>query len=482
MDKEDNLGRVLALLLIALLVCVALYALPDEMFGYKIKKVDLLSDIRVKPAKASLDSIKQFLQQADTVVVDTVAIRESVMQSTGIDSTALALRDSLYKAAYAVEGADVSGTHIEDYSPGHIGLKRFFMALNKRHEMKRPVRIAFMGDSFIEGDILVADFRAALQKEFGGRGVGFVPMSSVTAQFRPTVGQKMEGWKTWSMLNDQEQAYVLSGTLFEPDKEGARLSLKNSLRYPSLTEVSSVKLLYEQNEKTRMQLVLNGEADTLSRVLPPTTAITQNIMTGDIREVEYIFSQTEGFRALGVALEDESGVIVDNFSLRGNSGMILDRLHKERCKELTEIRPYDLIVLQYGLNVVSEDMIEYGWYSQRMVKVVAHLQACFPQADILLLSVTDRSHQVDGRFETMPEVLAMIHAQRQIAKRSAIPFWNMFGAMGGENSMVQYVEKNWASKDYTHMGFRGGKELARALMHALLLEKEFYDEAEHALH
>ncbi len=34
--------------------------------------------------------------------------------------------------------------------------------------MKRPVRIAYFGDSFIEADIFTADLREMLQQEFGG--------------------------------------------------------------------------------------------------------------------------------------------------------------------------------------------------------------------------------------------------------------------------------------------------------------------------
>ena len=84
-------------------------------------------------------------------------------------------------------------------------------------------------------------------------------------------------------------------------------------------------------------------------------------------------------------MEDHSGVVVDNFSLRGNSGMILERLDVSRCQALNKIRPYDLIVLQYGLNVVSDSVMNYGWYSSRMVKVINHIQLCFPEADILML-------------------------------------------------------------------------------------------------
>ena len=46
----------------------------------------------------------------------------------------------------------------------------------------------------------------------------------------------------------------------------------------------------------------------------------------------------------------------------------------------------------------------------------------------------------------------------------------------------RFVENNWASKDYTHLSFRGGKEIASALLKAILLEKEFYDEADKVAH
>ena len=137
-----------------------------------------------------------------------------------------------------------------------------------------------------------------------------------------------------------------------------------------------------------------------------------------------------------------------------------------------------MIILQYGLNVANDSVMQYGWYGKRMEAVAHHIKCCFPTADILILGVSDRSTQENGTFYTMPSVLSLLYTQRQMAKRSGLPFWNTFGAMGGYNSMVAYVEKNWASKDYTHLSFGGGRELARILKEALMKEKEFYDEAE----
>ncbi len=476
MKKEDNFGRLLLLLLITFGLCWAMYYLPDKLLGLPIKRVDMLSDLRVKAEAFSMDSLRLQLEQPDTIQIDTAAMRDSISKTTGIDSTGLALRDSLYRVMYAEQGADSLGVRIEDYSVGHVGLKRFFEAL--RGSRERPVRIAFLGDSFIEGDIVVADFRSGLQKQFGGGGVGFVPITSVAAQYRPTVEQKSAGWKTWSLLTDHQHRYALAGMTFEPESATPSVYVKTTERYPESDTVSSLKFIYEDNLRTHMRLACNGSADTLVEPLASTSEIAQYERKGCFTEAFFSFADTAGFRALGVALENETGVVVDNYSLRGNSGMTLSRLDSARCRELSAIRPYDLIVLQYGLNIVTDTVMQYGWYGKRMEEAVRHLRVCFPETDILMLGVSDRSRQVDGTFETMPAVLALLHAQRQAARRSGIAFWNVFGAMGGENSMVRYVENNWASKDYTHLSFRGGKEIANALLNALLLEKAFYDEAE----
>ena len=323
MNKDNNFGRLLLLLLLVFGICLGLYYLPDQLFGMKIKKVDLLSDLRIKPESLSMDSLRMQLEQPDTVRIDSAAVRDSILKTTGIDSVALALRDSLYKVMYADKGADSLGTRIEDYSVGHIGLKRFFAALRNSRQANRPVRVAFLGDSFIEGDIVVADFRSGMQERFGGRGVGFVPVTSVAAQFRPTIEQKAEGWTTWSMLTDHHHRYTLSGMTFEPKGEKPSISIKTTDRYPELKTVSSLKFLYEKNIRTQMTLVCNGTQDTICETLEPTVAITQYEQTGTFTEASFSFADTAGFRALGVALEDNSGVIVDNYSLRGNSGMIL---------------------------------------------------------------------------------------------------------------------------------------------------------------
>ncbi|MGL4326519.1 MAG: hypothetical protein ACRCS7_03470, partial [Tannerellaceae bacterium] len=100
---------------------------------------------------------------------------------------------------------------------------------------------------------------------------------------------------------------------------------------------------------------------------------------------------------------------------------------------------------------------------------------CFPNTSFLLLGVGDRSTQQEGVFVTMPGIHGMLTSQKQIAQECGIAFWSIFDAMGGENSMVQYVDNNWASKDYTHISHGGGRQIGTALVKAILLEAEKYE-------
>jgi hypothetical protein len=480
MNKENSFVRLFTILVIALLGSIVLYWLPDSIGGYKLKKVDLLADVRIKPVPLSLDSLMKQLEETDTIPEHEM-IPDSLVVDHSLDSVMLALRDSLYRTIYTVAGADSSGAHLEDYSTGHVGLARFFSALESRETLDRPVRIAFLGDSFIEGDIIVADLRTALQKEFGGNGVGFVPVFSITDQYRPTINQKVEGWDAYSILKDTARTYMFSGTLFEPE-EKASLSIKPADKYPELSHAASFKFYYTGKKPGVISYVTDAQPDTITKRLIPQEEPGFLEIEEPFEEAFFRFSEGEDMLAFGTAMEDNDGVVVDNFSLRGNSGLILDRLNLDLCRGFSEIRPYDLIVLQYGLNVVSEEVLNYGWYRTRMIGVVRHIQQCFPDTDILLMGVSDRAYQSDDSFETMPAVLALLHAQRQIAKSTGITFWNTFGAMGGVNSMTRFVENNWASKDYTHLSFRGGREIAKAFYEALMLEKEFYDKADETIH
>ncbi|MBL7874550.1 MAG: hypothetical protein JNL53_02735, partial [Cyclobacteriaceae bacterium] len=112
-----------------------------------------------------------------------------------------------------------------------------------------------------------------------------------------------------------------------------------------------------------------------------------------------------------------------------------------------------------------------------MIKVVNRLKRIFPKASFVLIGISDRGGNVGGEIKTLPAIPRMRDTQREIARQTQIAFWDLFSAMGGENSMVNFTHATppLAAKDYTHLNMRGGRKLAKKLSDALLYEEYRYE-------
>ncbi len=368
-------------------------------------------------------------------------------------------------------------TCFEDFSGNHAGMNRFFASLEAKDTLGRPVRIAFFGDSFIEGDILCGHFRRFMQDAFGGNGVGFMPVTSNTSGFRQTVRHSYSGWNYNDISTNvkSDNNIGINGSCYFPAKN-AFLRYEGIPKDMHLSNFQRVNIYYKNKTP---DYNIQFKADTLPEeyvTLDTASILTKKSIVGNFHNVKMQFPVNENFCIYGVSLESTSGILVDNFSMRGQSGIGLLKIQETILQEFNKQMPYDLIILQYGLNVMSPKQTKYDQYEKRMISVVEHLQKSFPQASILLVSVADRSVMQNGSYVTMPNIYHFIESQRRICESTGIVFWNLFEAMGGENSMVEFVKSAppKGNKDYTHINFKGGEYLGKILFNTLMFEKKRY--------
>jgi lysophospholipase L1-like esterase len=427
--------------------------LPDFTIGrFKFKQMDILADIRLEALKDSLD----------TVI------------TSGIEDSIVAKQDSIVQEMQ--ESCRPGLTCIEDYSSDSTALKKFLDALIRSEKTKRTLRIAFYGDSFIEGDVFCGSFRDSLQSIFGGEGVGYVPITSDVAGFRNTIKHTFENWETFSLINKKDSTLEMgpSGYCFVP-QEGNRVTYKPS-RQRYLRTFNTINFYYRSFKDAALHYTIDTTQST--QTLTRTAQLKEwKHKSKNSKAVKFQFEPYDSLYLYGASFENGEGIYVDNFSLRGNSGMSLAGIQDKMYRQFNQYRNYKLIILQFGLNIVIEDSLNYKAYSKRMVKVIERLKKNFPDASFLLLSVSDRSTNSSGDFKTMNAIPAMRNAQRQIAQKTGIAFWDMYEAMGGENSMVKFSEGKpaLAAKDYTHLTFKGGRLLSGKLVKSLLFEKEKYE-------
>ncbi|WP_373835615.1 SGNH/GDSL hydrolase family protein, partial [Bacteroides heparinolyticus] len=256
------------------------------------------------------------------------------------------------------------------------------------------------------------------------------------------------------------------------------VELKGQNRYASLLDTCRRASIFFYTKDTLTISACINRGETLTRTFDPADGLQEMTVEGRIGAVRWAVDRADSTLFYGLAMDGQTGIAVDNFSLRGSSGLSLRSIPMQMMREFNEHRPYDLIILQFGLNVATERGRNYDKYIAGMQTTVQHLKEAFPQAGILIVSVGDRDYRTqDGGLRTMPGIKNLVRYQQNLAADEAVAFWNMFEAMGGEGSMAGLVhaKPSMANYDYTHINFRGGKHLAGLLYEALIYGKEQYD-------
>lgn len=446
---KNYLKHSLWLVLIVLVVLIGFHWLPDiTISGHKMRRIDVLSDLRY-PEVMAADS-------------DSISL-PPIIKPAFVDTC----REGL--------------TCIEDYSDSTLrGMSPFYEALNRLSSDDGLVRIAVFGDSFIEADIFTADLREMLQKHFGGCGVGFVPITSMTSGYRPTVRHTFSGWASHSVTDStyfDRKRQGVSGHYFVP-RAGAYVELRGQKNYASLLDTCQRASIFFANRGNLELSSSVNRGENRSYTFEPVGGLREAHVEGSIGSVRWTVNSADSTLFYGLAMDGKKGIILDNFSLRGSSGLSLRGIPAQMIKEFNQKRPYDLIILEYGLNIATERGRNYDNYQKGLLKAIGHLKENFPQAGLLLLSVGDRDYRTEnGDLRTMPGVKNLIRYQQNVAAESGIAFWNMFEAMGGEGSMAKLVQAkpSMANYDYTHINFRGGKHLAGLFYETLIYGKQQYD-------
>lgn len=362
--------------------------------------------------------------------------------------------------------------------PLHKNLVPFFEKLQKLALTgEGHIRIGYFGDSMTDGDFIVQDLRAFFQNKFGGNGVGFIPIASESATSRGSVIHSYSNnWKRESYVNVKRPSrpFGIAGQVFfVKGSTPAWVSYKAS-RQPHISQLYTPTLFYGRSRNTQAYVEIRYDGDT-TRVIKPLVADkllnALPLAEGNVKGVRVNFFKADSIPIYGVNSGNSSGVHIDNFSSRGNSGLPLSLFNPPLMQQFnTALGDYDLIILHFGANVLNYGTLDYSWYEKGMSKVVTQLRQCFPNTAFLIVSTADKSSKVGTEMQTDKAVVPLAKAQQRYALHTGAGFVNLYELMGGKGSMVKWVTASpaLANKDYTHFNARGSKKVAQLLYKELL--------------
>lgn len=375
---------------------------------------------------------------------------------------------------------------------GIAALDNFFSAIDSSSGSD-VVHIAHYGDSQIEGDRISSNLRNKMQKLFGGAGIGFVPLLDVASHGSLTRSWSAN-WKRYCVFNARAKTnmYGAHGTLFRFD--GYDISKLDSTQIEELKDnhasatynlkiqkwvaFSNIYLLYG-NAKT--PCIVEGYSDKkellFTDTLPETDQYTRYRLSWPAGEKSVNLKFTAGISPdfYGFDIEGSKGVQVDNYGIRGHSGDGLMLINNSYLASQFKDLKTKLIIFQYGANVVPylDDTAECKRMEEAYYQLFMKYKQAAPNASILVISSGDiatKKHGTEGSYPLLP---CFVQCQKNAALRAGCAFWNLYESMGGNNSILKWVEKRLASKD-GHLSPGGQEIFATQLYSALQLEYEVY--------
>ena len=462
-SNKNYLRNSFYITLIAIIVLLLLFFMPRiSIFDKTMRRVDILGDILEKDsagnviAEMRIDSLQGF--------VDSTAIETPELTVVRLD-----YKDSIPEGMVAIEDfADSTGVHRE--------MDHFYNALDQAD--KRQVRVAVFGDSFIEGDILTSALRHMLQSKYGGRGPGWVEVSCVSESFRNTIKNENSGWDKHTKpykTGFDSSCQSLASSYFIPGSNSTFTLTCQTNNYPeTLSYADEVSVWFNSTNPLTLSLqVNNGQTysiDTRSNLgVQKYTAPADSITTATLR------ASGRGI-VYGMTLDGHTGVIVDNYSVRGSPGLNLEKISPTFMSAIAKNRPYDLIIYEFGLNVAKENQKNYSEYTNTFGKIIRQMKSYLPECSFLVFGASDRAKKKsDGRYHTMSGVESIISYQRKMASDNRVAFWDMRQAMGGDGAIAEFQRKGMAAKDFIHMNFKGGEYIAKMFYDVLENGKMNFD-------
>jgi len=280
-----------------------------------------------------------------------------------------------------------------------------------------------------------------------------------------------DDWNDVSFKSDDKAAanLFISGHSFFSDANS--WVNYHTVERPHLNFFNNVSVLYgmpAEDKSTSAILNINGQKQTITATQQFNEA---DVVFDSIKNVRISVSSKD-IPMYGTAFESNHGIYIDNFSFRGITGVEFNYFTPEFLQQIQKTRPYDLLIFQYGPNLLFRpNLTDFSWYCKKMQPILKKIKDAFPQTSILLVSTADKDFDYDGgAWRTEDGVEPLVDGQYDMARATNIDFFNLYHAMGGENSLVNWVEGDttYANKDYTHVNSRGGKRIANYLYSAIM--------------
>ena len=259
---------------------------------------------------------------------------------------------------------------------------------------------------------------------------------------------------------------------------------KSNIGYRGTRKYNQVRMFYGFNRaEFNIKVFTDGELFA-DETIPPgkRLMVKQWNFESTPTKIMIIMEGADSPDIYGLSLESSDGLAVDNISMRGASGTSFGALDYIPFKPMLDSLRPKLLLLQYGGNTVPYIKSEKAAknYGNQFKRQIVYLKKLIPDVSVIVIGPGDMSTKVEGEMQTYPMLVPVRDALRQAAFDAGAGFFDIYEAMGGHNSMIEWAEADpaLAAPDYVHFAPKGAKIIAEAFIKSFMADYEAYRKAQ----
>lgn len=340
------------------------------------------------------------------------------------------------------------------------------------------MRVVHYGDSQIEEDRISRVVRNRLQKQFGGKGVGLVPLYQSVQSL--TVGQYTTREPRRHMVFGMKQYRRTGSRMYGPMGQMAVIDSALTVNINPRSKLTGMLPAHYFDKVTLLTQSANNIYVSCKGIRETVTPADTRLQFTELAVPDSSTSLSltlSGYGDVyGIMLDGNTGVQVDNIPMRGCSGTIFGGIDAQQLSTYFSTTNTRLVIMQFGGNSMpylkTEKAIDN--YLNTLAEQVRYMQRRAPEARILFIGPSDMTTRIQGRMQTYPWLAEFDRRLAETVTENGAAYWSMFEAMGGTGAMAQWVRSGLAGSDYIHFTRKGSDEVGEMFCNALLTGYNYY--------
>lgn len=313
---------------------------------------------------------------------------------------------------------------------------------------RQKVRIIHIGDSHIQPDNLSGITRKKFQASYGngGRGLVFPYTLAKTNGPKDFIATSSTVWiNSWIINYPHKFAIGMPGIGIQSTTESGAFTLE--LRKDStINPYSRGFLLYSLQDPKKGMVTVNKTITKTTTQVHFDTLSFNSAMPQSKLDVSF---SGAAMTLHGVYVENnQTGVVYNAAGVAG--ARYRDYLRNDFFIEQLPLFAPDLVIISLGTNESYDPSFTEAGFRQIVDSMFTMIQERLPNASVLI-TLPSENYRVKNGVATVNQRIPIItNILREQCQKHGFAVWDLFEAMGGEGSLLEWKKAGLVNEDHIH--------------------------------